>query len=104
MAKQQQADSRKPIAGARPEEIAQIMSEIAGRSRVIIEEFLRRQGSGDGAGASMANLGQTFLELTQRMMTESERGHARRSSASGRTTCGSGRRTAQRMLGQEATR
>jgi polyhydroxyalkanoate synthase len=69
MAKQQQADQLKTDSTASPEEIAQIMSEIADRSRVIVEDFLKRQPAGDGTGRSIAGIGQTFLELTQRMMT-----------------------------------
>jgi polyhydroxyalkanoate synthase subunit PhaC len=69
MAKQQQAEAATSDPGASPEEIAQIMHEIAGRSRGIVEEFLRRQSLGEGHGKQTLNIGQTFLELTQRMMT-----------------------------------
>jgi polyhydroxyalkanoate synthase len=69
MAKQQQAEAAKSDPGASPEEIAQIMSEIAGRSRGIVEDFLRRQNFAEGHGSQTVSIGQTFLELTQRMMT-----------------------------------
>ncbi len=69
MAKQQQADAAGSEPGASPEEIAQIMREIAGRSHSIVEDFLRRQEFAQGHGAPALNVGQTFLELTQRMMT-----------------------------------
>jgi polyhydroxyalkanoate synthase len=69
MAKQQQADQITTDASASPEEIAQIMREIAGRSRGIIEDFLRRQSAAEGHSALSTSVGQTFLELTQRMMT-----------------------------------
>ena len=69
MAKQAAAEAQVNEAGADPEEIAQIMGEIAGRSRAIVEEFLQRQEVSSGPGATPLNLGQTFLELTQRMMT-----------------------------------
>ncbi len=69
MAKQQQPDQATTDASASPEEIAQIMREIAGRSRGIIEDFLRRQSTAEGHSALTTSIGQTFLELTQRMMT-----------------------------------
>ena len=43
------------------------MGEIAGRSRTIVEEFLSARDP--AAGCHAVNLGQTFLELTQRMMS-----------------------------------
>jgi polyhydroxyalkanoate synthase subunit PhaC len=69
MAKQQQAEAATAEHGASPEEIAQIMREIAGRSRSIIEDFLRRQAAGPEHNTQTLSIGQTFLELTQRMMT-----------------------------------
>ena len=71
MAKQQEA----PAEGPRPEELNAIMSEIAERSRSLIEDFLARQSEGGAAplaapdGKAMA-MGQTFLDLTTRMMQD----------------------------------
>ncbi|HET6521871.1 MAG TPA: class I poly(R)-hydroxyalkanoic acid synthase [Geminicoccaceae bacterium] len=61
-----------------PEELVEIMGEIAGKSHRLVQEFLERQRRTNGAaavGAATAaakpdplNVGQAFLELTARMM------------------------------------
>ncbi|MCS7268512.1 MAG: class I poly(R)-hydroxyalkanoic acid synthase [Geminicoccaceae bacterium] len=66
MAEQSEAER-----GAQPEELVRIMSEIAAKSRTLVEEFLRRQHLVEpaapplGAGA----IGSAFLELLQELMT-----------------------------------
>ena len=100
MAKQQQADQETTKATASPEDVAVIMSEIAERSRNIVEEFLRRQTSLDEHGALTTHIGQTFLELTQRMMVNP---HAIMQAQFGlwQDYMRLWQTTAQRMMGQE---
>jgi polyhydroxyalkanoate synthase len=52
-------------------EVAQIISGIAERSRGLIEDFLARQqlANGDAQHADAVQVGQTFLELTRRLVT-----------------------------------
>ncbi len=68
MAKQQEAP-----AGPNPDEINAIMADIAERSRSLVEDFLERQAaeghSVAGPDENAMALGQTFLDLTTRMMT-----------------------------------
>ncbi len=60
-----------------PDEVVQVMGEIAGKSHRLIQEFLERQREANGAADGTAtattspdplNVGQAFLELTARMM------------------------------------
>jgi len=54
----------------KPEEMAEVLAEIAGRSRRLIEDFLARHQGADGnsTGLNPTSMGNTFLELTTRMM------------------------------------
>lgn len=57
--------------GAQPEEIVRIMSEIAAKSRALVEEFLQRQHLADQPAApfGVGSIGTAFLELLQDLMT-----------------------------------
>jgi polyhydroxyalkanoate synthase len=63
MAEQQEAP------GPSEDEVVQILSEIAERSRGLVEEFLaRQQHDTEGHGIDPMQLGSTFFELTKRLM------------------------------------
>ena len=65
MADQQGADKASPD----PDDMSQTMSRIAERSQRLINDFVGRQSASNGFGmADPLNVGQAFLELTQRMM------------------------------------
>lgn len=65
MAKQPEAERT-----AQPEEIVQIMSEIAAKSRALVEDFLVRQKLADAQNAAINPnaIGGAFLELMQQLM------------------------------------
>ena len=66
MADQLGADSGTPD----PEDMTRTMSRIAERSQRLISDFLNKQSAGGSFGmADPLNVGQAFIELTQRMMT-----------------------------------
>ena len=53
-----------------PEDMSVAMNRIAERSQRLISDFVAKQTAGGGMGmADPMNVGQAFLELTQRMMT-----------------------------------
>jgi polyhydroxyalkanoate synthase len=97
MAEQQEA------AAPSQEEVARIMSEIADRSRALVEDFLARQQLSNGSAPAVdpMQLGQAFLEMTRRLMAhpaELVQAHFDLWSNYVRLW----QTTAQRMLGQDA--
>ncbi len=59
-----------PQNGGDPEELAKILAEIADRSRSLVEDFVSRQADNREATAvDPVPMGQAFLELTTRMMS-----------------------------------
>ncbi|MCB1971658.1 MAG: class I poly(R)-hydroxyalkanoic acid synthase, partial [Geminicoccaceae bacterium] len=64
-------DKQQQAAGSNPEQLVEIMSDIAQRSQSIVEEFVNRQTSGDNKGPSpeLTQLSAAFMELTARMMS-----------------------------------
>ena len=66
MADQQEANGSAPD----PEDMTRTMSRIAERSQRLISDFMNKQGADGSLGmGDLMNVGQAFIELTQRMMT-----------------------------------
>ncbi|MEZ5825213.1 MAG: hypothetical protein R3C97_10885 [Geminicoccaceae bacterium] len=63
-------DKQQQAAGSNPEQLVDIMSDIAQRSQSIVEDFISRQAANGASGPSpeMNQLGAAFMELTARMM------------------------------------
>ena len=86
-----------------PEDMSRTMSRIAERSQRLISEFLSKQASGGGFGmADPMNVGQAFIELTQRMMSNPAQ-FMQAQVALWQDYMQLWQATTQRMLGQEVT-
>jgi polyhydroxyalkanoate synthase len=85
-----------------PEDMMRTMSRIAERSQRLISDFLNKQSAGGAFGmADPLNVGQAFLELTQRMMTNPAQ-FMQAQVALWQDYMRLWQATTQRMLGQEA--
>ena len=64
-------DKQQPATGKDPEQLVEIMGDIAQRSRSIVEEFVNRQAANDSGPprADIGQMGSAFIELTTRMMS-----------------------------------
>ena len=64
-------DKQQPATGNNPEQLVEIMGDIAQRSRSIVEEFVNRQAANDSGPprADIGQMGSAFIELTTRMMS-----------------------------------
>ena len=68
------SDDPKPVKLPDPVELSRVMTNIAGKSQTIAKEFLERQETSASTGmADPLNVGQAFMELTQRMMADPSR-------------------------------
>ena len=67
-------DDPKSVKLPDPVELSRVMTNIAGKSQSIAKEFLERQDHPASTGmADPLNVGQAFIELTQRMMSDPTR-------------------------------
>ena len=64
-------DKQQQAAGSNPEQLVEIMGDIAQRSRSIVEDFVSRQATNDNHSPNpdVSQLGSAFFELTTRMMS-----------------------------------
>ena len=95
-------DKQQQAAGSNPEQLVDIMSDIAQRSQSIVEDFINRQAANGTSGPSpeMNQLGAAFMELTARMMANPAE-MMRAQFALWQDYMRLWQSTAQRMMGQE---